>query len=62
MPAINKITWRCVCVTFFPSADDGFGALGLDGGTGGSEEAGALRWRTTLLADWLQKDFILAGK
>lgn len=47
-------------LTGFSSTGDGFRTLGLDGSAGRSKEAGAFCQRTTLFADWLQKDFILA--
>lgn len=49
-------------LTFFSRTGDGFWTLGLDGSTGGSEERGAFCQRMNLLADWLQKDFILTGE
>lgn len=53
---------RDSCLTFFPGTSDGFGTLGLDGGTGRGEEAGALHWWVTHLTDRLQKDFVLTGE
>lgn len=57
LPHVHEVILTC-----FSRTGDGFGILGLDGGTGRSEETGAFGQRSMLLADRLQEDFILAGE
>lgn len=54
--------FRLPQLTHCPRTGNGFWALGLDGGTGGSEEAGALDLGPTLGAQRLEEDLVLTGE
>lgn len=49
-------------LAFFSRTYDGFWTLGLDGGAGRGEEAGAFHGWMSLFTYWLQKDLVLAGE